>query len=175
MVERFALSAKTFAQPGNLLSYEALSLDFGSEFLHRQFAILRLQVDDKSAHGDRIAVGNHDLPVILVELKGMTALTMLDESDGLIEAALGIRLMAIVTFEFPSVYRRDICGEMALMIKLQDVGVAGLIAFKLKLWMTIRERGKGLGITIGRPVQFQHYLPRRVRMTLEVMPIDVFT
>ena len=56
-VERFALSAETFAQPGNLLSHEALSLSFGLELLHRQFAILRLQADDKSTNGDGIAMG----------------------------------------------------------------------------------------------------------------------
>src|SRR2546423_10173475 len=90
-----------------------------------------------------------------VELQRVTRLTIVRESDALHEMTVRRRLMAIIAIELLSIHRRNIGREMPLMVETQNIGVARVDSFQLKLGMRFPKRIERGGITLRRARQLK--------------------
>jgi len=91
--------------------------------------VLRGQTTQKRPDKIDIPVRNSQLRILRIELERMTSLTIVGKGNSLIQAAVRLRLMAIVAIELLAVHWRNIGCEMALVIEAQHVRIADIRAF----------------------------------------------
>src|SRR5437870_11796559 len=102
------------------------------------------------------------LRIVFVEKQLMACLTIRRETDSLIETALGIGLMTVITVKFLAFHWRNVRREMALMIETDHVGITRFFPHQLKFWMVPGKGGKNLRISPARPRHFEDNLLHRM-------------
>ena len=77
----------------------------------------------------------------------MAGLAIGGVADSLVVAAVGPGLVAVIAIELLAINRRNIGGEVSLMIESQDVRIARMFPLDLEFGMSLIESGERLSET----------------------------
>src|SRR5205085_4280531 len=132
-----------------------------------EICILCRQGAQKGPDQIHVSVREMELRVVLVEKQGMARLAVGIETDSLIKTSGRLGLVAVGAVQLPAFHRRNIGGEMALVIEAKDIGIADLLLDELELRVRSLERRKDFRITAPGPRRFHNHLLRRVGAEME--------
>ena len=88
-------------------------------------------------------MGDSELRVPDIELERMARLAVRRKTDPLIKAAAWLRFVAIIAVQLLSVHRRNVIGEMALVIETEHVRITRLLLDELEFRMELAELREG--------------------------------
>ena len=121
---------KLIAQLLDLLPDKRRDLALGNSALQaRIIRVLRGQAPQKCPDKIDVSMWNAHLRIPPIELERMTSLTIVGESDSLIESTVRLRLVTIIAIQLLSVHGWNVGSEMALVIEPKSVGISRVDAF----------------------------------------------
>ena len=167
---------KLVAQLFDLLRDESRNFAFRDSSLHpRVIGVLRGQAAQKRADKIDISVRDPHFRISPIELKRMTGLTIVRESNSLHQVTVGLRLVAVSAIKLLPVHRWNVGSEMTLVIETQNIRVAGVRAFELEFGMAVPKIHERRGVTLRRSRQFKNNLLRRMRMSMKCIARHLHT